>query len=323
VGGASVFRTRVIRTEIAVFIQKNKTGAAKGGYHKKESRYDQKRGPFLMTNLGGEEPRQHAREEPPERQRPARERFWDFKASHWVEVVLTLALVVVGALQYSVYNRQARIMETQTDISGRQLTDSETSAKDSFEQTKAAVQAAIDAASAATKQARIAEDTERRQLRPYVNIATGTLYNASVDGSAPVWHVPLIVENNGPTQTRSGTNEVWCISSPFSTDDPMKFLSSGKFKRFFGPKQSGRSGSCGYSPEIIAGAASNSYYLFIASKFVYYDNIDVTTPHITEFCVRLSNFRGDFHKSEGGQMDTNICDVHNCADEECPKEDLQ
>jgi hypothetical protein len=46
-----------------------------------------------------------------------RERFWDLKASHWVEVFLTVVLIVVGYLQYLVYSRQAGIMEQQTAIS--------------------------------------------------------------------------------------------------------------------------------------------------------------------------------------------------------------
>jgi hypothetical protein len=45
-----------------------------------------------------------------------RERFWDLKASHWVEVFLTVVLICVGYLQYCVYTRQAGIMDTQTRI---------------------------------------------------------------------------------------------------------------------------------------------------------------------------------------------------------------
>jgi len=56
---------------------------------------------------------------PPNGQQPLerREQFWDLKASHWVEVVLTAVLIVVGFLQYLVYSRQAGIMEQQTAIS--------------------------------------------------------------------------------------------------------------------------------------------------------------------------------------------------------------
>jgi hypothetical protein len=48
---------------------------------------------------------------------PQSERFWDLKASHWVEVFLTGVLIWVGCLQYRVYTRQANIMDAQTVIS--------------------------------------------------------------------------------------------------------------------------------------------------------------------------------------------------------------
>jgi len=51
-------------------------------------------------------------QQPPQR----RERFWDLKASHWVEVFLTIVLIVFAGLQYCVYTRQAGIMDQQTAI---------------------------------------------------------------------------------------------------------------------------------------------------------------------------------------------------------------
>jgi hypothetical protein len=41
------------------------------------------------------------------------ERFWDFKASHWVTAGLTGALVWVGCLQVGIYRKQADIMNNQ------------------------------------------------------------------------------------------------------------------------------------------------------------------------------------------------------------------
>lgn len=48
------------------------------------------------------------------------EPLWDFKASHWVTAILTIALVWVGSLQYRVYSRQAGIMDVQARIAGSQ-----------------------------------------------------------------------------------------------------------------------------------------------------------------------------------------------------------
>jgi hypothetical protein len=78
-----------------------------------------------VTAFGNEEPPGQASTESPQGPRPTREPFWDFKASHWVEVFLTLALIAVGYLQYTVYNQQAALMNTQAQISKRQVVDTE------------------------------------------------------------------------------------------------------------------------------------------------------------------------------------------------------
>ncbi|QBR71584.1 hypothetical protein CU048_10170 [Beijerinckiaceae bacterium] len=52
----------------------------------------------------------------------ATESFYDLKLSHWVEMALTIALLFVGIAQFTVYKRQASIMDEQTKISARQLT---------------------------------------------------------------------------------------------------------------------------------------------------------------------------------------------------------
>jgi hypothetical protein len=58
---------------------------------------------------------------PPKRYWEATESRFDLKFSHWVEILLTLALVFVGIAQLVVYKRQASIMDEQTNISARQL----------------------------------------------------------------------------------------------------------------------------------------------------------------------------------------------------------
>jgi hypothetical protein len=104
--------------------------------------------------------------------------------------------VGVGIAQFGVYNRQAGIMKVQAQISGQQLTDSETAAKTNFEQAKTAVQAAVDGAKAATRQAMIAEDTEQRQLRAYVGVEDHKLSNVG-SGQRPHWEITI--KNFGQT----------------------------------------------------------------------------------------------------------------------------
>lgn len=69
-------------------------------------------------------------------------------------------------------------------------------------------------------QAWISNDSEKRQLRPYVNISTGALNNPP--GTPIEWRIPIIIENNGATQTREAFSELWCTQKAFATDDPMK-----------------------------------------------------------------------------------------------------
>jgi hypothetical protein len=87
-----------------------------------------------------------------------------------------------------------------------------------------AVDQATIAATATVNQSRTLEDTEKRQLRPYVNIAPGALYNsnAAIPGATPEWHIPIEVENNGATQTKGAIGVLWCTTDDFATDDPMK-----------------------------------------------------------------------------------------------------
>jgi hypothetical protein len=80
-----------------------------------------------MSTSGPPETQQQATPKPPRRHWQASEPFLDFKASHWVEIALTAAVVAVGLLQFGVYTRQAKIMKdqatlatVQTAISNRQ-----------------------------------------------------------------------------------------------------------------------------------------------------------------------------------------------------------
>lgn len=80
-----------------------------------------------MSIEGSPEPTAQASCQPARCEQPAAgsERFWDLKASHSVEVFLSLVLIGIGLLQYCVYSRQAGIMETQTGLIGSQLAASQ------------------------------------------------------------------------------------------------------------------------------------------------------------------------------------------------------
>ncbi len=76
-----------------------------------------------MTELGEPKPNEGGANKLPKRHWEAarKERFFDLKVSHCVEIILTLALVGIGCLQYTVYARQAVIMQTQVDIMDAEL----------------------------------------------------------------------------------------------------------------------------------------------------------------------------------------------------------
>ncbi len=74
-----------------------------------------------MSDEGGQQPQNHKAAKPPRNKWRASESFFDLKLSHWIEILLTAALVYVGTSQLLVYRRQAKIMGTQAIISKGQL----------------------------------------------------------------------------------------------------------------------------------------------------------------------------------------------------------
>lgn len=64
------------------------------------------------------EPDDRRTDKPPKRNWEAvrNEKWFDLKLSHFIEVVLTAVLVWIGYLQYTVYSRQAAIMDKQANI---------------------------------------------------------------------------------------------------------------------------------------------------------------------------------------------------------------
>ena len=71
-----------------------------------------------MCIKGDQGPTERPQQQPTQCEHPTanRDRFWDLKASHCVEVFLTIVLIGVGLLQYRVYTRQAGIMDKQNEI---------------------------------------------------------------------------------------------------------------------------------------------------------------------------------------------------------------
>jgi hypothetical protein len=74
-----------------------------------------------MSGIGDQQPcDDHDNTKAPRRHWEATESFCDLKLSHWVEIFLTFALLLVGISQLVVYWRQAGIMKQQAVISRQQ-----------------------------------------------------------------------------------------------------------------------------------------------------------------------------------------------------------
>jgi hypothetical protein len=72
----------------------------------------------LMSEIDDGQPHENKSTRPPPRRHwKATEPFFDLKFSHWIEIALTITLVGFSCLQYTIYRRQAGIMEQQTKIS--------------------------------------------------------------------------------------------------------------------------------------------------------------------------------------------------------------
>ena len=75
-----------------------------------------------MSGLADQNPSDSGDGKPPKSDWEAtrKEPWFDLKFSHFIEIILTGALVGIAYFQYTVYTRQAGIMQTQTEISRAQ-----------------------------------------------------------------------------------------------------------------------------------------------------------------------------------------------------------
>jgi len=120
-----------------------------------------------VSSSGNPEPHKQETAKPPKRNWQATEPFCDLKLSHWVGILLTAALVVVGISQFVVYLRQASIMREQASISARQIED-----------------------------ARVTN----RAFMSYKTTSLAPVYDVA-DGPVTGWFIQITLENLGNTPT--------------------------------------------------------------------------------------------------------------------------
>jgi hypothetical protein len=240
-----------------------------------------------MSDLG--EPRDGGIDKPPKRKWDAtrKDRFFDLKFSHYVEILLTAALVGIAYFQYTVYKRQAGIMQSQADI--------------------------------ATEQNKISMEAQRAFLFVKETPWAGTKDDA---GNA-VWNLLVAWENNGTTQPKHVIMDTYCPNL-VKKGDPTKFRPRDWpiFHRVIGPKQETFAGSC--QPELseLQAAQRHQKWFYIVATAIYDDVFG--GEHITEYCQMIDFIVGDLTNTATAPLrSTSACQVHNCADDECADKDEQ
>jgi hypothetical protein len=238
-----------------------------------------------MTEPGGPNPSNEHQERPPRRHWQAAVR------PHWVEIVLAVALIVVGGAQVCIYLRQASIMDKQATI--------------------------------AEEQTRLAKINERAFIFKNEIDLISTL---DEKGNVIEWRVAPQWKNGGATRTKSLKMVMGCPEGDFNLstgkpiDCPNKNIrkETGFYSRFLGPQQTSHNeGSCeAWTPAQVAAIPHHRFFMWAYAQ--YTDIFD--DEHKTRFCqgVILS---GDPYKAGGLAAESIIVRGGNCTDEVCDEED--
>jgi hypothetical protein len=251
---------------------------------------------------------------PPEQYWNASEPFMDFKASHWVELLLTIALIGVGLSQLFVYWRQAKIMDKQAQISSDQNAIS-TSTQRAF---VTAVELKIEARQQAGKN--------------------------GVPSIAYWWLTP-VVKNSGTTPTQGLrvvpivsdfsdlVSEAWFARAQVSSagvmgrvpmagpQDPLDGVEVNRIDGthlVLGPQAAAPIGGVG----IPQSSLSKIDKVYVYGVATYRDIFPHSKEHVTKYCYVLGSTFGlsDLNKLTPPY---GLCDHWNCADEECDADKIR
>jgi hypothetical protein len=278
-----------------------------------------------MTDLGEKEPSEERSDKPPKSNWEAtqKDRFLDLKLSHYIEILLTLALVGIACLQYVVYRRQAGIMQTQADIADRQNS--------------------------------ITEATQRA----FVGISrVDVVKPKNLYDSHAQWKITPVIENSGATPAIDVSlgfidPDIEVLATPTGMDfteyqkmseiigaprDPDELIDQplplGNGPTFWARLLS--HGTIGpKSPLITSGLGIEINYSrlgdpdartgrFLYGSIRYFDTFDPVKRHITKFCFSMTSLEASPRTDEGPEPPF-LCTHWNCTDDYCKadKEDYE
>jgi hypothetical protein len=243
-----------------------------------------------MSLVGDQNPSDQQTSQPPKRHWKAEKPFSDLRASHCVEIFLTIALLFVGISQLCVYLRQASIMKKQAAISEQQL----------------ALSQAVE--------------------RPFITISDFKVEPTYDDENKIIgWAKQVTIENSGNTPTKNMELRVGGSEANLAFPEEIYTVprdpDSGAWPPIFqrdilGPKAKRIYASGGIADANVAQMmASNQTRLQIAFGAIRYKSSFSTNEYITKFCFFISNpIR---HKDGTTTFTQESCRHWNCADDEC------
>jgi hypothetical protein len=148
----------------------------------------------------------------------------------------------------------------------------------------------------------------------------------------PIWTAFLEMENSGNTPTEKLLLNARCVRNPTSIDEPTILKPRTVFdagvsrKDTFGPRQSKVVTSCSLlSVPTAITKSPDAFWVYIFGTAEYEDEFNRNVAHITEFCyaIPVVFVIGRFAEEEDFRENSvSLCNVHNCIDEQCRKDDL-
>ena len=246
-----------------------------------------------MSSTSEKEPTEQASKKPPKRYWSATEPFFDFRASHWVEIFLTIALIGVGVAQFVVYWRQAGIMKTQADI--------------------------------ASTQNKITIAGERA----FVHFGNYELQIWKDRSGSTKFVVAIALNNSGNTATKGLELHIKCAPSSENIPEPWVLLSDSSEKeripQIMAPHQSIKT-YCAFPLEDIRQVIAGKARTYLLGDISYRDRLNENELHKTQFAFELFNIgivdpppnapESVLPRVVIGSIEPR--GRHNCADEDCP-----